>query len=77
MSLEMGTAPIPATTEPLKILGPPTVVFVPTNLDSHADAPNSLTGPDSCIFFNTSQECTSHFTDITHIEVKAKRVTVT
>jgi hypothetical protein len=42
-------------TEPPKILGPPTAVLVPRTLDSHADAPNSLTGPSACIFFHISQ----------------------
>jgi transposase InsO family protein len=64
-------------TEPPKILGPPTAVLVPRNLDSHADAPNSFIGPDSCIFFNLSQERISDFIDITQIEVKAERVTIT
>jgi hypothetical protein len=51
-------------TEPSKILGSPTAVLVPTTLDSHADAPNSSTGPSSCIFL-ISQVRTSHITDIT------------
>jgi hypothetical protein len=50
----MGTAPIPAMMEPPKILGPPTFVVVSRTLDSRADAPNSLTGPNSYIFFNIS-----------------------
>jgi hypothetical protein len=69
----MGTAPILAVTEPPKILGPPTFVLVPRTLDSHADAPNSSTGLDSCIIFNISQEHTSHFTDITYNLCKSRK----
>jgi hypothetical protein len=64
-------------TEPSKILDPPTPILVPRTLDSHTDVPNSLIGPGPCIFFNISQERISHFTDITHIGVKEKRVTIT
>jgi hypothetical protein len=67
----MGAAPILAVTEPPKILGPPTAVLVPRTLGSHIDAPNSLTGPGSCIFFNIFQERTSHITDITQPQSKS------
>jgi hypothetical protein len=73
----MGTTPILVVIEHPKILGPPTTVLVPRTLDSHVDAPNSLIGSDSYIFFNISQERISHFIDITYIRVKAERVTIT
>jgi hypothetical protein len=43
ISEEMGFAPIPAVTEPPKVLGPPTVVLVLRTLDNHVDAHNHLT----------------------------------
>jgi hypothetical protein len=61
----MGTASIPAVMESPKILGPSTPVLVPRTLDSHADAPNSLTGHGSCIFLNITRERIFHFTYIT------------
>jgi hypothetical protein len=39
----MGFAPIPAVTEPPKVLGPPTVVLVPRTLDNPVDALNHST----------------------------------
>jgi hypothetical protein len=39
----MGFAPIPAMTEPPKVLGPPTVVFVLRTLDNPVDALNYST----------------------------------
>jgi hypothetical protein len=69
----MGIAPIPVATEPPKILGPPTAVLVPRTLDYHVDAPNSSTGPDSCIFFNISQERTLHITGITQYRSKSRK----
>jgi hypothetical protein len=66
----MGAAPIPVVMEPPKILGPPTAVLVPRTLDSHANAPNSLTGPSSCIF-SISQERSSHITNITQHQSKS------
>jgi hypothetical protein len=43
ISEEMGFAPIPAVTEPPKVLGPPTVVLVLRYLDNPVDALNHLT----------------------------------
>jgi hypothetical protein len=43
ISKEMGFAPIPAVTKPLKVLGPPTVVFVLRTLDNPIDAHNHST----------------------------------
>jgi hypothetical protein len=43
ISEEMGLAPIPAVTEPPKLLGPPTVVLVLRTLDNHVDARNHST----------------------------------
>jgi hypothetical protein len=39
----MGFAPIPAVTEPPKLLGPPTVVLVQRTSDNPAGAPDHLT----------------------------------
>jgi hypothetical protein len=39
----MGFTPIPAVIEPLKSLGPPTVVLVQRNSDNPVDAPDHLT----------------------------------
>jgi hypothetical protein len=39
----MGFAPIPAVTEPSKLLGPPTFVLVQRTSDNLAGAPNHLT----------------------------------
>ena len=43
MSKETGFTPIPAVTEPPKVLGPPTVVLVLRTLDNPIDAPNHST----------------------------------
>jgi hypothetical protein len=43
ISEEMGFAPIPAVTEPPKVLGPPTVVLVLRTLNNLVDALNHLT----------------------------------
>ena len=49
MSEEMGFAPIPAVTEPPKVLGPPTDVLVLRTSDNHAGALNGSAGPIICI----------------------------
>jgi hypothetical protein len=73
----MGTALIPLVTKPPKILGPPTDVLVPRILDSHTDAPNSLTKPDSSISF-TSLKSVHPISQTLHtIGVKAERITIT
>jgi hypothetical protein len=46
----MGFAPIPAVTEPLKSLGPPTVVLVQRTSDNPAGAPDHLTSSVSEFF---------------------------
>jgi hypothetical protein len=43
ISKEMGFAPIPAVTEPSKLLGPPIVVLVQQTLDNPVDAHNHST----------------------------------
>jgi hypothetical protein len=50
ISKETSFAPIPAVTEPPKVLGPPTDVFVPRTLDNHVDAHNQLTS--SVLYIN-------------------------
>jgi hypothetical protein len=49
MSEETGSAPILATTEPPKVLGPPTYVLVLRTSDKHVDAHNQLTSSVICI----------------------------
>jgi nitrate reductase assembly molybdenum cofactor insertion protein NarJ len=65
----MGFAPIPAVTEPPKLLGPPTVVLVQRTLDNPVDAHNHSTSSvyvstfprprafhPSLRYYNTSEE---------------------
>jgi hypothetical protein len=52
MSEETGFAPIPAVTEPPKVLGPPTDVLVLRTSDSHAGAHNDSASSVICIFIN-------------------------
>jgi hypothetical protein len=47
----MGFAPIPAMTEPPKLLGPPTVVLVQRTLDNPVDVHNYLTSLVSISLF--------------------------
>jgi hypothetical protein len=63
--------------EPPKILGPPTDVLVPRTLDSHAGAPNSSTGPNSCISFTSPKSVYPISQTLHTIGVKAERVTIT
>jgi hypothetical protein len=46
----MGFAPIPAVTEPPKLLGPPTVVLVQQTSDNPVDAHNHSTSSVSVFF---------------------------
>jgi hypothetical protein len=46
----MGFAPIPAVTEPPKLLGPPIVVLVQWTSDNPVDAPDHLTSLVSAFF---------------------------
>ena len=57
----MGFAPIPAVTEPPKLLGPPTVVLVQRTSDKPVDAPDHLTSSVSYL----PQECFTRHADIT------------
>jgi hypothetical protein len=50
MSEETGFTPIPAVTEPPKVLGPPTDVLVLRISDSHAGASNHSASSVICIF---------------------------
>jgi hypothetical protein len=50
MSEETGLAPIPAVTEPPKVLGLPTDVLVIKTSDNHVDAHNHSTSSIICIF---------------------------
>jgi hypothetical protein len=46
----MGFAPIPAVTEPPKLLGPPTVILVHRTSNNPVDAPDHLTSSVSKFF---------------------------
>jgi hypothetical protein len=60
----MGFAPIPAVTEPPKVLGPPTVVLVLRTLDNPVDAHNHSTS--SVLYLhNSAQESFTRHIDIT------------
>jgi hypothetical protein len=61
----VGFAPIPAVTEPSKILGPPTYVLVLRTSDSHVGALNGPTGPVICIF-HTSPKSAYPITQTLH-----------
>jgi hypothetical protein len=74
----MGTAPMPAVTEPPKLFGPPTIVLVQRTLDNPVDAHNHLTSSISVSFF--SPKSVSPVTQILqHIggTNKRKRITIT
>jgi hypothetical protein len=62
----MGFAPIPAVTEPPKLLGPPTVVFVQRTLDNPVDAHNHSTSSVSVSFFLAQEQFTRHADITTH-----------
>jgi hypothetical protein len=64
ISEEMGFAPIPAVTEPPKVLGPPTVVLVLRTLDNPADAHNHLTSLVLYLHHSAQERFTRH-ADIT------------
>jgi hypothetical protein len=75
----MGFAPIPAVTEPSKVLGPPTDVLVIRTLDNHVDARNHLTSSVICIMI-ISPKSASPITQTLHIvrvKNKRKRITIT
>jgi hypothetical protein len=60
----MGFAPIPAVTEPPKLLGPPTVVLVQRTSDNPVDAPVHLKSSVSISF--TFPKSVSPVTQILH-----------
>jgi hypothetical protein len=62
----MGFAPKPAVTEPPKLLGPPTVVFVQWTLDNPVDAHNHSTSSVSVSFFLAQEWFTRHADITTH-----------
>jgi hypothetical protein len=73
ISEKMGFAPIPAVTEPPKVLGPPTVVLVLRISDTSVDAHNHSTSSVLCIFL-TSPKSVSPVTQILyHIGGKNKQ----
>jgi hypothetical protein len=61
----MGFAPIPAVTEPPKLLGPPTVVLVQQTSDNPAGVPESH-DKFGISFSYLSQERFTRHTDITN-----------
>jgi hypothetical protein len=81
----MGFALIPAVMEPLKSLGPPTVVLVQRTLDNPAGTPESLDKSGICFLYlfqerftrhayiyNTSEirKCGSNYNNLPYIESK-------
>jgi hypothetical protein len=73
----MGFAPIPALTEPLKLLGPPTVVLVQRTSDNPAGAPDHLTSSVS-EFLTFPRVFTRHADIIIHRRYgNAEAVTIT
>jgi hypothetical protein len=60
----MGTASIPAVTEPPKVLGPPTVVLVLRTLDNLVGAHNHSTSSVLYLYYS-AQECFTRHADIT------------
>jgi hypothetical protein len=74
----MGFAPIPAVTEPLKSLGPPTVVLVPRTLDNPAGAPESHDKFGICFLYLSQERFTHHADIITHRRYEnAEAITIT
>jgi hypothetical protein len=62
----MGMAPIPAVTEPLKLLGPPTVVLVQRTMGNPVDAHNHSTSSVYVSFFLAQERFTCHADITTH-----------
>jgi hypothetical protein len=62
----MGFTPIPDVTEPPKLLGPPTVVFVQQTLDNPVDAHNHSRSSVSVSFFLAQERFTRHEDITTH-----------
>jgi hypothetical protein len=56
----MGFTPIPAVTEPLKLLGPPIVVLVPRTLDNPTGAPELLDKFGICFLYLSQERFTRH-----------------
>jgi hypothetical protein len=65
----MGFAPIPAVTEPPKVLGPPTVALVLRTLDIPVDAHNHSTSSVLYLHHSTQERFTRH-ADITSHRTK-------
>jgi hypothetical protein len=74
----MGFTPIPAVTEPLKSLGPPTVVLVPRTSDNPAGAPESLDKFGICFLYLFQERFTHHADIIIHQRYEnAEAITIT
>jgi hypothetical protein len=74
----MGFAPILAVTEPLKSLGPRTVVLVPWTSDNPAGAPESLDKFGICFLYLSQERFTRHADIITHQRYEnAEAITIT
>jgi hypothetical protein len=65
----MGFAPIPAVTEPPKVLGPPTVVLVLRTSDNPIDAHNHSTSSILYLYHFAQERFTRH-ADITSHRMK-------
>jgi hypothetical protein len=64
MSEETVFDPIPAVTEPPKVLGPPTAILVLRTSDNPIGARNHLTSSVICILIISPQERFTHHADI-------------
>jgi hypothetical protein len=72
MSEETGFSPIPAVTEPPKVLGPPTDVVVLRTSDNHVDAHNHSTSLIFCIVIispKSASPITRHYTHSRSMEI--------
>jgi hypothetical protein len=67
MSKETGFAPIPAITEPPKVLGPPTDVLVLRTSDNHVDALNHSTSSVICSIIKSPKSASPITQTLHHI----------
>jgi hypothetical protein len=77
ISEEMGFAPIPAVTEPPKVLGPPTDVLVLRTSANHVGARNHSTSSVLCILITSPKSVSPIMQILHHIGGKNKRKHIT
>jgi hypothetical protein len=73
----MGFTPIPAVTEPPKVLGPPTDVLVLRTSDNHVGARNNSTSSVLCILITSPNSALPITQILHHIGGKNKRKQIT